>query len=107
MNVSIHTNMAMISINIKRGIRGLMTVAFAFAFDGLTAQSGLPDPMPVDANVVAAAKAALAKGDPVLKSALAQLVKRADAMLTFKPVSVGGESGGAQLPRQRADAEDV
>ena len=78
----------MIPIKIKRLTRAITTLAFAFAMNRLSAQSGLPEPMPVDAGVMAAAKVSLAKGDPVHKSALAQLVKRADVMLAFKPVSV-------------------
>lgn len=65
-----------------------MIVAFTFALKGLMAQPGMPDPMPVDAAMVVAAKTAISKGDPVYKAALGMLVKRADASLTFKPVSV-------------------
>ena len=87
MNVS-KKKYTMVSISIRRSARGIMTVALGLAMNGLFAQAGLPDPMPVDADVMASAKAALAKGDAVHQKVLAQLVKRADAMLGFKPVSV-------------------
>jgi hypothetical protein len=74
--------------NMKCLTRGMMIVAFTFALKGLMAQPGMPDPMPVDAAMMAAAKTAISKGDPVYKAALGMLVKRADASLTFKPVSV-------------------
>jgi hypothetical protein len=73
---------------LKQVSRIMATLSFTFTMNGLAAQSALPDPMPVDAAVLASARTAIAQGDPVHKAALAQLVKRADAMLAFKPVSV-------------------
>ena len=74
--------------NIRWMKRGILVLVVTFSTAPMFAQSALPDPMPVDAAVLASARTAIAQGDPIHKAALAQLVKRADAMLAFKPVSV-------------------
>lgn len=57
--------------------RWMMTATLTFAMKGLYAQTVVPDPMPVDAAVMVAAKAAISQGDPLYKAALDKLVKRA------------------------------
>lgn len=54
----------------------------------VAAQGDLPDPMPFDPKVLATAKAALSMGDPVVRGAVGRLVKHADKLLSYKPVSV-------------------
>jgi hypothetical protein len=88
MHVPVQSNKQMKPSSMKRMSRWVMTAAFTFSLNGLLAQSVVPDPMPVDAAVVAAAKAAISQGDPLYKAALAKLVKLADKSLTFKTVSV-------------------
>jgi hypothetical protein len=78
----------MISKKMNSVIRGMMTMALTLSLNSLLSQSVLPDPMPMDLGVLAAAKTAISKGDPVYQTALKQLVKRADLSLAFKPVSV-------------------
>lgn len=88
MHVPVQSNKQMKPSSMKRLSRWMMTAAFTFSLNGLAAQSVVPDPMPVDAAVVAAAKSAISQGDTIYKAALAKLVKLADKSLTFKPVSV-------------------